>query len=262
MSKKLHLHFSKSFSANIWEQSLSEDRILFTLRDQEKMQVSFSLMDLSDGSLIFEDISFEENWWVSAYHFFGNVIVFQFFEDTQNIESKSYFALDINSHEAIWSLEEVMAVGRSGDFIQLRTTGADEGVFWIDIRSGETHESKPDDYIPNGTSYEQQFPLHYTEESPHFGTLRAFLKQKISVEAKGAFDYLERDGLIMMAWHEAGAEGLEHGLLVLTEEGELLLRQPLDTKLKGLVSGAFFIAGEQLIFVEGRNTLKSYLIGD
>lgn len=260
MVKKFKLHFSKPFEADIWEQSIYGDQLLLTTRDAEKMGVSFSLVNLSDGSFVFEGLAFEENWWVSVYHFFGEVAVFQVYEDTQNIEVKNYFALDLRSQEALWSLDAVAAMGRQGCFLQMRALDEATEPFWVDIRSGDVLETLPQEYLPEDIPHLAKSPLHYTEEGDYFKTVKQFLNTRHGIDIVKACDYLEYGDYAFMAYHSSQDQGLEHFLLVLTKEGKVVLHQKRDTELKGLVSGAFFIAEEQLIFVEGRKTLKSYLI--
>ena len=258
--EQLKLHFSKSFEADVWDQNLSSGRLLLSLRDTERMEASFSLLDLKTGTFEFEGLTFEENWWVSVYHFFEETVVFQVFEDTQDIESKSYFALDLTSQEAIWSLDGVITLGRQGDFLQMKTPEEGVAPFWLDIRSGETIEFLPKEYLTEDIQNGERSPLHYTEEGPYFATIQTFLKDKLGVEALKACDYLEYKSNAFIGYHIQGKGGLEHFVLVLTERGEVLLHEKREEGLKGLISGAFFIAGEQLIFVSGRKTLNSYVI--
>lgn len=261
MPGKLRLHFSKAFNGDVWEQSLWENFLLVTERDQEGMQVSFSLIDLKTGGAVFEGLSFEESWWIGAYHFFAEVVVFQVFEDSQNIEARSYFAFDVHTHEALWSLGQVMAVGRRDKFVQLRSREAGDALFWIDITTGETLGTIPDEISTSTISHDAVFPLHYVEESSHFRTVSAFLKNRLNVESFGAIDYLECSGLVLVGYHLKNGSKVSFNLLVLNEHGVELMHRELDGELDGLSSGAFFIAGEQLIFVVGRKLVESYLIG-
>lgn len=258
--KKLTPHFSKPFGADIWDQSIYGNRLLLTTRDSAAMQVSFSLIDLQKGDFLFEDLAFEESWWISVYHFYGDVAVFQVYEDTQDIEAKSYFALDLISQEAIWSLDAVAAMGRQAYFLQMRMSEQETAPFWIDIRSGEVLDSLPKEFMADDISYDANYPLHYTEEGGHFQTVAQFLNQRHGIDIVKACDYLEYKGYAFVAYHRQAEESLEHFLLVLTGGGDVIFHQKRDNELKGLISGSFFIAEEQLIFVEGRKTLKSYLI--
>lgn len=258
--KKLQLHFSKAFDADIWEQSLSGNKLLITTRDSASMQVAFSLLNLADGSFVFEDIAFEESWWLSVYHFFGGVAVFQVYEDTQDIEARSYFALDLNSQEAIWSIEDVAAIGRKDDYLQMRPDDTESTPFWLDIRSGEAFDEFPQEYVPSYICETAMSPLHYTETGAYFETVQRFFKEQLGIVMVSACDYLEYAEHAFVAYHGQAADELEHFMLVLNKAGEVVFHQKRDWGLKGLVSGTFFIVGEQLIFVEGKRTLNSYLI--
>lgn len=260
VSKKLQNHFSQVFQGDIWQQSLSGNHLLLTIRDQEQLKVSFSLVELSTGDLLFEGLSFEEDWWISTYHFFENTIVFQVYEDSQDMDRKHYFALDIETKEIIWELDKVQATGRHGYFLQLKSMEAGEVLFYLDIRSGETFSNQPEIYSTETISDPGRHPLHYVEEGDYFDTMSAFGTRKLGKTLVGACDYLEYQGLIFLAFHYQDGKGLTNELVVLDPEKGILLQQTLCEGLAGLTSGAFFIVHEQLIFVEGKNTLNSFRI--
>ena len=253
-------HFSQVFQGDIWQQSLSGDQLLLTIRDQEQLKVSFSLLDLGSGELLFDGLSFEEEWWISPYHFFENTIVFQVYEDSQDMDRKHYFAMNVAAQEIIWELDKVQATGRQGHFIQLKSVEAGEVLFYLDIRSGETFSSPPENYSDQTISDPARHPLHYVEEGDHFDTIKAFGMRKLGKTLVGACDYLDYEGLIFLAYHYRQEAGLTNELVVLDPEKGTLMQKILCEGSKGLTSGAFFIVHEQLIFVEGKNTLNSFII--
>ena len=257
MKKQLQAHFSHSFRGDIWQQSLSGHWLLITLRDTEQMQVSFSMLDLRDGSLLFEEMTFDENWWIDACHFFGETIVFQVYEDSQDIEQKTYFALNIHEHEVLWSLDKVVTTGRHGHYLQLKSLEEDV-LFFLDIRNGETFSEAPENYADQPIAETLRHPLLYTEESPFFETIRAFGVQKFGKELTKGCHYLEQNGLVLMAYQYETAAGLTQELVVLDPASKPLLQRVLHRGNRGLASEAFFIACEKLIFVEGKNTLNGF----
>ena len=258
----MQLHFSQVFQGDIWHQSLSGDRLLLTIRDQEQLKVSFTLLDLRTGKRLFEALSFEEEWWISTYHFFENTVVFQVYEDSQDMDRKHYFALDISSQEVIWEMDQVQATGRHGDLIQLKSLEAGEVLFYLDIRTGETFGNWPENYSEPIISDSPQHPLHYVEEGDHFDTIKAFGSRKLGKILVGACDYLEYRQLVFLAYHTREEAGMSNELVVINPEKGMLLNKTLCQNMKGLTSGAFFIVQEQLIFVEGKNTLNSYIINN
>ena len=64
----------------------------------------------------------------------------------------------------------------------------------------------------------------------------------------------------MLAYQYKAGDDSIHELVVLNPEAIPLLKQQLYEGDEGLVTDAFFIAHEQLIFVEGKNTLNSFII--
>lgn len=224
------------------------------------MQVVFSMLDLRDGSLLFEEMTFDESWWVDAYHFFEDTIVFQVYEDSNDIEQKTYFALNIHDHEIIWSLDKVVATGRFGHYLQLKSLEAGDVLFFLDVRNGETFSSAPENINDQLVSKSLKHPLLYTEESPFFETIRAFGTKKLGKELVKGCHYLEHSELVIMAYQHEAPEAVAQELVVLDQTSTILLERVLHHGDGGLVSDAFFIAHEQLIFVEGKNTLNGFRI--
>jgi len=262
VSKKLQLHFSHAFQGDIWQQSLSGPCLLITSRDHEALQVSFSLLHLPDGQFWFEGMTFDEPWWIDVYHFYDQTIVFQVYEDSNDIEQKSYLAIDIHDHEVIWTMDKVAATGRHGHYLQLKSLEAGDVLFYLDVRSGETFTSMPENNSDEAISEGLRHPLLYTEESPFFDTIKAFGSKKLGKDIVGACNYLEHNQLVFLAYHYPKADLQVNELVVLNHASKPILQRVLHEGNSGLVADAFFIAHEQLIFVEGKNTLNSYIINN
>lgn len=257
MSKQLRLDFSHGFDADIWEVLSFGNRLLITTRDSEALAVRFSLLDLDRGEFVWKDISFDESWWISVYHFAGDFIVFQTYDDTQNIEARSVFGFDTTSMEATWAVENVKLFNVQSGLLQLAAISDPAYQFKIDIRTGaETNEpsNSSEVMVSTVTSY----PTHYEPESPHFATVTKFLKEKQSVELIGSCDYLEWDEYFAVAANTKEDTGYTLDLFVFTLSGELLMHQLLEKGLKGLATGTFFIVNQGLIFVEGKRNLNVY----
>ncbi len=259
MSKQLEPIFSHSFKADIWEVLPSGNRLLITVRDHENLSVSFSLFSLDTNSFLWEDISFEENWWISVYHFVDDVIVFQTYNDTQDIESRSVFGFDINDMEALWSVEDVKLHRQNSFTLKLTSLEDVNEVTLIDIRSGsEVSERKLPPSLPEVRN--ELFPVHYEEGNPHFETLSKFLRLKEYALLNGSCDYLETEKVFAIAGNSKEETGYNLDLFVFSQEGDLLLQERLDKEMKGLATGTFFIVNQALIFVKGKQSLVLYSI--
>ncbi|OEJ99663.1 DUF4905 domain-containing protein [Roseivirga misakiensis] len=257
MSEQLKPVFSHQFEQDIWEVLPDGEKLLISTRDNENLQVSFSMFDLVERKFLWKNISFEESWWISAYDFQGDVIVFQTYNDTQDIEARSVFGFDINSEEALWSIDDVKLNKSNRGMLSITPLSGEYESFTIDIKTGqEISETKDGEALEKSDNC--KFPLHYESENPHFETLAKFVKSKLGTDLIGSCDYLEVPEFFAIAVNSKDETGYNLDLFVFKHEGSLLLEKPLDRELKGLASGTFFIVGQALIFVEGKRNLVFY----
>ncbi|NVK84434.1 MAG: DUF4905 domain-containing protein [Cytophagia bacterium] len=248
--------FSHLFDAPIWETKSASHLILVNTRDNEKLESKFALIDLQSYELMWEGLQFEDEWWVSAYHMTNEMVVFQKFEDSQNIDDRSVFGFDLTAQESVWAMENVKLTGARAN--QLYLQDEDEGKLIFNIEAKDWDE-KLEQVVDESEAF---YPVHYEADNEHFSTVARFLKLKAEIEVKGSCDYLESHGLIFIAANHVVDEKKSLTLCVFNETGELLLMNELENNVKGLVSGAFFIVKDALIFVTGKNELKIYSIDE
>ena len=262
MPKQLHLQFSEVFPTDIWETALSNDRLLISNRNGEAMEATFSLFHLGKQHFEWKALGFDENWWVTVYAFVGDIIVFQIFNDAQNIEERSVFGFDAITQEAVWSVDDINVRGLNGFALSLKTNEEGAELFSIDIRTGNEILSAEEDFSVKPMSGSLILPFHYTGDSDYFSMVVRFLKEFAEVDLVGACDYLEYEGLIFISAHEKLEQNLTNKLYVFNANGELVLKEVLAQHGKGLASDTFYIVNEQLIFVKEKREVKCYLIKD
>ena len=98
------------------------------------------------------------------------------------------------------------------------------------------------------------------EGHAYFETVRTFLQSRFNFEAVVALEYLEDSSLIFISCYTRNEAGLTNELLVLSADGEILLRENLGEQLKGIGQDTFFIYAGSVIFVRNRGELFSYKI--
>lgn len=259
MSQQLAHKFSLPFEADIWEVRASGNYLLVTTRDNEQLQVRFSLFDMTENEFVWKDVSFEESWWISVYHFVDGIVVFQTYPDTQDIESRSVFGFDILTMEALWSVDDVKVRLKKGSILELTFLDNQEERLFIDIKTGETSENFMERGEVDLNNAQDQFvPRHYEKNSEHFETLSNFLSNTLNLELEGSCDYLETEGFFAISANSRSEIGYNLDLFVFDHDGRLLLRELLDTDMKGLATGTFFKVGQALIFVQGKRHLVFY----
>jgi hypothetical protein len=90
--------------------------------------------------------------------------------------------------------------------------------------------------------------------------VQTFLQAHFNLKAVVALEYLEEYALIFISCYEQSDLGLTNEFLVLSADGELLLREKLGEQLKGIGQDTFFIYDGSVIFVKNRGELFSYKI--
>ncbi len=257
MPSVLKLKFSYRFEDPVWEIKSSSRSLLVNTRNSETLNSQFSLVDISEPVLLWEGLQFEDEWWVSAYAVLGELAVFQKFEDTQDIEARSVFVFHLNDHEVLWSEEDLQIYGLTDETIQIKKGDSDE-LIHLSLLDGTAYEQK----VASKRVDRVNYPLHYEPDNAHFETLARFLKSQVGITLDGSCDYLEYGSLIFIAANHVINSQKTLTLYVFDEKGALLFEELLETGVKGLVSGAFFIAEDALIFVTEKKELKIYSINE
>ena len=257
LAEKLPLHFSETLDSPIWEMHQSGDFILMATRDEEKLEVSFSLFDLQAGAFLWKHILFEESWWIGITHFHEGMIAFHTFEGDQSFEKKSLFGFEIRDQEVVWVLEGYQPLETEGQSIFCIQTGdQNRQPYRLDLKSGqiESFESKTFD-VSESISIHSHHPLHYVEGTAAFDSVSRYLSVIMSAEPFGACDYLEHKDRTIVSFFEKQNDTINNQLVIFDNEGNVIYQELIDSDLKGLASDTFFIAGEALIFVKNRNQL-------
>ena len=253
LSKHLQPDFSIEFGSPIWDVRSNGRSIMITERNEEAQQVLFSLFDLASHTFQWEQVSFEEEWWVSLVYLGTDAAVFQTLNDTQDIESQSIFAIDLHNQDMLWQQAECRFVNALHKTIKLLS--AAEESFFVDLYSGDrTEEPK----TLTSTNPEVTYPAYFEEHLDHFQTLKKFLARHILEEPSGSFEYHQSDRFFVISGNFKRETGYSNELFVFNTSGELYLREVLDDQLGGLASGAFFIVDRQLIFVKRKKELLAY----
>jgi Domain of unknown function (DUF4905) len=258
LKRRIELNFSHQFAGTIWNSALSSSHamLLLEVRDGGERKTSFSAIDLSSGKLIWTDIVFEERWWVGLDGVQGNVALFSVFTETSNPDRKSLIAYHVGDQKILWwrndfslsALGQNCALGISAQY------GHREVV--LDLLTGNETQFIPP--LPEDGVVKR--PVQYFEGHDYFSTVKTFLLSRFNFEAVISLEYLEESSLIFISFYQQGEQGLINDLLVLSADGETVLRENLGEQLKGIGQDTFFIYGGSVIFVKNRGELFSYKI--
>lgn len=231
MQGKLVLNFSKTFEGKVWNvtEMAQKGLLILEIRDESKREASFSAFQFKKRSFLWENLMVEEPWWVSVAGSSGSELIFQVYDDMQNPEHKTFLALNSETKEVVWKKKEV-------SFEKLE----------IESDAGKISRAS--------------HPFQYLEGNAYFETIKKFLQKTCGKTIVMGAEYLEADGIVCISYYVMEPSGLANYLLVVSENGDVLLKEELGRHLKGLGVETFFILQGYLFFVRNKREFISYQI--
>ena len=263
MSKKPAIHFSDQLPGIIQGLYAYQDLLLICYRQEMPAQLGFSLLDLDKRKYVWEELTFEGIERVGVTHFYQDAIVFHWYEDSQDIEAKSWFALHVPSKEIIWQEEDLKVMGCFENDLYAKENREEGRCFLKDIRTGAVAEMDAEIFqgSKEGVQESVKCPFHYPEEGEDFRKVGRFISNKLSLTICGACDYLEHRGRIIISFYHLEGKKMINQLVVFDGKGSVIFLKKIGTAVEGLGMDTFFVSGERLIFVDHKMTICSYLIG-
>lgn len=257
---------SVSSSAKIWNLLTDHQaRYLYLeLRDEEAHQVSFSAYRIVEKQMAWQDLRFDENWWIGMSAADQDLLVLHTFEDTENPEKKAYFAIDSESQQIVWESKSLQVMDIQYPLIYGYERQKDKMLYKYQSVTDATEKSLPQKEALaelQKISVENKYirhPFHYTENEPYFETVRKFILEYLNQAPIKGCEYLEYQQLIFVSYYIEENKALANYLLVIDQEGALQLHEKLDDQLSQIGWGSFMIIRDQLMFVKRKRELVSY----
>jgi hypothetical protein len=182
---------------------------------------------------------------------------FTLYTNTNNPDQKAALAYRITDDKLIWwnndfSIEKVTPKFVFGTTMRMGTRKL--------ILDAETGNEYAFDQMKDVRIEEKvQHPHHYPADHPYFATVAKFFSQKFNLLPTTALEYLEHDSLIFISCYFQEND-LVNYMFVLSPDGDLLLKEKLGERLKGIGLDTFFILSGCLFFVRNKGELVSYKI--
>ncbi len=246
-ANKPFMVFSHLFDGLIFKILADEVLPLLALeiRHTETKEVSFAVVDYEKKELVFEGLGLEESWWVGMVAFYEGKLFFHSFADKQYPEPQGIIVADV--------IEQAIILEKKGVYLEeINQSGVH--ISWI----GEQGK-KPeilDIQIANTLKKNNLvFPFQYVEKTPYFETLARFLSQKLGIKIVQQLDYLEINKHIIISYLVENDKKISQFLLILSQNGEILFHQSLDSQVKGIQTEVFFVVNDFLISIANRKNL-------
>jgi hypothetical protein len=245
------------FDGMIWKLIIHPSRplVFLEVRDEGAKQVSFSVVDVFNSSMVRSDLTFEENWWITIADAHDDLILFTMYTESENPDKKSILAYNFVTGTILWWKNNFAFSHLAGQHI----VGNDTLFGWkplaLDLANGQPVS------VPTDLQLVQNFsavkPLQYYAESDYFRTVANFLITRFDVFPTDVIEYLEYDRFITVSFYVRDND-LANYLIVCNDTGETILHERIGEQLKGVGFDTFFILSGYLIFVKNKCVLVSY----
>lgn len=235
--------------------------LVVQVRDGEAYQTSFTAIDTAQSAILWQDYTLDENWWLGMSALHQGVLLLHIYPDAQKPQPQGIIALDVVSKEVIWQNQDLNFYEIvENKIVANSSTTSDHFYLTVDIKSGnilERFQEFDHEFTRKNENNSMIFPFHYQNEMAYFQTVAVFLKKKFNLQIVQAVDYLEYDNFIIISYFYDAADGLMNNLLVLDQNGQVLLHQNIEKQLIGIGLDTFFVFKNELFFVKHKTLLQS-----
>lgn len=258
MPSRIDFNFSHVFDGIVWNTIVSSEKgVLFVeVRNNEQKRVTFSALDIQTGKFLWRDILFDEPWWISLGTTSGDILVFTIYLETNNPDKKGVFAYHIYDRRIVWWNNDFSLTSVTNDQVFGVTSKYGTRSVVLDMVSGREIPSG----LNNGKIADAVVrPHQYLDDNEYFATVKTFLSRKFNLTPVIALEYMEHDSIIFISFYIQDRE-LANYLLIVSADGEELMKEKLDEHLKGIGMDTFFVLSGCVFFVKNKVELFSYKI--
>ena len=217
--------------------------------------MSFACIELDEKKLIFQELTFDENWWISLADVSENILLLKIYTDTNNPEKKSLLAYDFLKKEIAWWRNHFAIAVVANNVVQGTDHSLGMKFLALDLQTGSPVEKEA--LISPQQNFLIRKPLQYLHDSSHFDTIKKYVEAQCGITPVSLIEYLEFNGVIAISFY-ANEQNLANYLFVLDNDGKQLLYERIGEQLKGIGMDTFFMLSEYLIFAKNKRELVSY----
>ncbi len=263
MNSTLQFRFSYTFSGIVWNTFAvpKQNILIIEVRDEKKFKTQFFAFDHQKNEFLWKDLSLDEDWWLGLTAVNEQVILFHTYTSKGNPDHKNLIAFNIFKEKFLWEIKDFSFC----DWNQSKIWGFDTNdelvKNTINIETGVVKEEIWD-VQPTINQVDSIRPALYLEGSPDFETVRQFLDRNTENIISRGVEYLEWRKWIIISAYVEKQNVLANYLIVLNDEGKILLEEKLGENLGGIGTDTFFILEGCLFLVKNKSELVVYTLYD
>lgn len=273
--KRLKPAWTFKSEKKVWRLLPGRGVLAVELRDTDNKITEFAGLDIQTGSPLWQNLQFEEKWWITANKIHRDVLLLQQFVKPDMPTPGKIFAVDALAGKLLWQSDDLSFLNIVDDTVYgVRSTITSEEVVGVNYRSGEQIITFPlDDARAQAVSQpavEDGYLLPVIYDDPEGSPGRATLPglgHAFPTDAKSRSFIETRPGKYTLGYYldagadEKGAPVYDSHLRVIDVDGKVIYEDVADRKVYTTFQDFFFQVNEQLLFVRNSIEIVSVPLG-
>jgi hypothetical protein len=241
-------------------------------RNVETKSVSFFCIDSTTGHVRWQDIRFDESWWISIEELHRDVMILHEFAAPNMPEHKRMYAIQLLTGERLWSNQEIRYLFAHEESVYgVKDSYDGRSFFELNLYTGKMIRELEGEYIEllretiakNGRELvEFPKPLNSGDDHP---IVRAAVEkaEPSSGSPPEGIEYLERPDSLVFSYNQqtrSSSEAMafrQHIVVFDPVRRSTIYRDLISDNARTPVPDAFFARGDFVYYVKNRNVLRA-----
>jgi len=249
-------------------------KLVIEEREPEKKQAYFHCLTLDSGKKILYNFQLDDKFWVGIEAVQGDTIIFHKFAKPDMPKHRGIFAFDIMKKEIIWQNPELIFLFVIKEKLYAFKEKFEGRYYYsINLLKGEIIEEIGENYdlinsLRNEALMEEDnkgylFPDVFEADSVADNRANEVIKSlKNDFVISGKVEYLLKNKLLMMSFHEVNSKGTLNNLFKAVDlsTGKYILEEVINKETGLFLTDSFFVKNDLLFLLFGKTRLEVYKI--
>jgi len=252
----------------------NEGKLIIEERELEKKQTYFHCLSIDSGKKLLSNFQLEDKFWVGIETIHNDIIYFHQYAKPDMPKHRGIFAFNITSKEFVWQNPDLVFLFRLDENIfTYKEKFEGRNYFSINPENGKIIEELGNNYelinslrnasIKQENNRGYSFPEVFETDSSTTNNVTEFVKSlRNNFVISGKIEYILKDNLLMMSFHEANSKGSLNNLFKAVDlsTGKYILEEVINKETGLFFTDSFFIKDDYLFLLFGKTRLVVYKI--
>lgn len=249
-------------------------KLVIEERETEKKLAYFHCLELDSGKKILSNFQLDDTFWVGVEAVRDNIIFFHKFAKPDMPKHRGIFAYDMMKKEFIWQNPELIFLFILNEKLYAyKEKFEGRNYYSINPVNGEITEEIGNNYeMINNLRHKSTlaennsgnlFPEVFETDSLADNHVNEFVKSlRNNITVSGKVEYLVKDQLLMMSFHEVNSRGSMNNLFKAVDlsTGKYILEEVINKETGLYLTDSFFVKDDLLFLLFGKTRLVVYKI--